>query len=155
VFIDADSGEIVLRSQGTIFGGLKKVIGANELEILSGLDAALTFNATLDATVYGEINLPATGNGTPPTNSKTVSGAIAEIVQNQDSDYLDLDMRVDSNSAVITGLVGDIATIENTLVQLDSDLGDQQLLNIADRLTTIEAQIVIINDRLNVLEIFS
>jgi hypothetical protein len=155
VYIDADSGEIVLRSQGTIFGGLKKVIGANELEILSGLDAALTFNATLDATVYGEINLPATGNGTPPTNSKTVSGAIAEIVQNQDSDYLDLDMRVDSNSAVITGLVGDIATIENTLVQLDSDLGDQQLLNIADRLTTIEAQIVIINDRLNVLEIFS
>ena len=155
VFVDADSGEILLRSQGTIFGGLKKVVGANELEIHTGLDAALTFNATLDATVYGEINLPATGNGTPPTNSKSVSGAIAEVMQNQDSDYLDLDIRVDSNSAAITNIVGDIATIENTLDLIDSSLDEQNLLNIGDRLTTIEAQIVLINDRLDILEIFS
>ena len=155
VFVDADSGEILLRSQGTIFGGLKKVVGANELEIHTGLDAALTFNATLDATVYGEINLPATGNGTPPTNSKSVSGAIAEVMQNQDSDYLDLDLRVDSNSAAITNIVGDIATIENTLDLIDSSLDEQNLLNIGDRLTTIEAQIVLINDRLDILEIFS
>ena len=155
VFVDADSGEILLRSQGTIFGGLKKVVGANELEIHTGLDAALTFNATLDATVYGEINLPATGNGTPPTNSKSVSGAIAEVMQNQDSDYLDLDTRVDSNSAAITNLAGDIATIENTLDLIDSSLDEQNLLNIGDRLTTIEAQIVLINDRLDILEIFS
>lgn len=155
VFVDADSGEILLRSQGTIFGGLKKVVGANELEIHTGLDAALTFNATLDATVYGEINLPATGNGTPPTNSKSVSGAIAEVMQNQDSDYLDLDLRVDSNSAAITNIAGDIATIENTLDLIDSSLDEQNLLNIGDRLTTIEAQIVLINDRLDILEIFS
>ena len=155
VFVDADSGEILLRSQGTIFGGLKKVVGANELEIHTGLDAALTFNATLDATVYGEINLPATGNGTPPTNSKSVSGAIAEVMQNQDSDYLDLDLRVDSNSAAITNIVGDIATIENTLDLIDSSLDEQNLLNIGNRLTTIEAQIVLINDRLDILEIFS
>ena len=155
VFVDADSGEILLRSQGTIFGGLKKVVGANELEIHTGLDAALTFNATLDATVYGEINLPATGNGTPPTNSKTVSGAIAEVIQNHDSDHSALEARVDSNSTAITGIVGDIATIENTLDLIDSSLEDQNLLNIADRLTTIEAQIVLINDRLDILEIFS
>ena len=155
LFLETDSGEIFLRSQGTIFGALKKVVGTNELEIHTGLDAALTFSSTLDATFYGEINLPATGNGTPPTNSKTVSGALEELVQNHDSDHSALEARVDSNSTAIGGLVGDVATLENTLDQLDSDLGDQQLLNIADRLTTIEAQIVLINDRLDILEIFS
>jgi hypothetical protein len=154
LLFNTDSGEILLRSQGTQFGALKKDPAANELEIWTGNDLVLSFDATLNTTVAGSITMPSSGS-TPNTNSKTVHGAINEVIQEHDSDQAVTDGRLDTLEPEVASLRTDLTALDARTDLLDSFATSQNLLNIADRLTTIEAQIVQINDRLNILEIFA
>ena len=156
IFLDADSGEILLRRFGTQFGALKKAADGNELDIYTGLDLALSFDSVLDASFYGHINLPASGYGAPTlVTARTVAEAFDEIVSEHDSDHVALETRVAALEPLVTGLRTDVDTNASNLNILDSDLNTQQALNIAARLATIESQIIQINNRLDILEIFT
>ena len=156
IFLDADSGEILLRSQGTQFGALKKVDGLNELSISTGLDTVISFDAQLKSSFSGEIEMPATGTGAPTLiTARTVNGAFDELANIHDSDHAVQDTRIDTLETLSTGLRTDVDNNGTLISNLDSDLNTQQALNIETRLATIEAQIILINDRLDVLEIFT
>lgn len=153
IFLDADSGEILLRSQGTQFGALKKDPVANELEIWTGTDFVMGFDASLNTTVAGSITMPPAA--APNTNANTVHGAINEVIQEHDSDQAVTEGRLDTLEPEVSSIRSDLTALELRTDLLDSFANDQNLLNIANRLTTIEEQIILINDRLNILEIFT
>jgi ribosomal protein L27 len=156
IFLDADSGEILLRQLGTQFGALKKTTVGHELEIFTGLDVALTFDANVDATFYGHVNMPATGNGAPTLiTARTVAEGFDEIVSEHDSDHTVLESRIAALEPLVTGLRTDVDTNASGISSLDSDLSSQQALNIENRLATLESQIIQINNRLDILEIFT
>ena len=156
IFLDADSGEILLRAQGTQFGALKKVDGANELSISTGLDTVISFDAQLKSSFSGEIEMPATGTGAPTLiTARTVNGAFDEVVNTHDSDHAAQETRIDTLETLGIGLRTDLDNNSTLISNLDSDLSTQQALDIETRLATIEAQIVTINNRLDVLEIFT
>ena len=156
IFLDADSGEILLREFGTQFGALKKSPSGYELDIYTGLDLALSFNSTLDATFYGHIGMPSTGNGAPTLiTARTVAEAFDEVVSEHDSDHDALETRTDALESLVTGLRTDVDANSANIDTLDSDFTAQQALNIEARLATIESQIIQINDRLDILEIFT
>ena len=156
IFLNTDSGEILLRSLGTQFGALKKVTGASELEIHTGLDRVVSFDANLKSTFSGEIEMPSSGTGAPTlVTARTVDGAFDEIVSEHDSDHDALEARITALEPLVTGLRTDVDTNTSEIDGLDSDLILQQALNISDRLDTIESQIIQINDRLDILEIFT
>ena len=155
IFLDADSGEVLLRSQGTQFGALKKVDGADELSIFTGLDTVVSFDAQLKSSFNGEIEMPATGTGAPTLiTARTVNDAFDEVVGVHDSDHADHESRIDTLETLGTNLRTDIDNNNTLLSNLDSDLTTQQALDIESRLATIESQIITINNRLNVLEIY-
>ena len=156
IFLDADSGEILLRSQGTQFGALKKVDGVNELSISTGLDTVISFDAQLKSSFSGEIEMPATGTGAPTLiTARTVNDAFDEVVNTHDSDHAVQETRIDALEILGTGLRTDVHNNSTLISNLDSDLSTQQALGIESRLATIEAQIITINKRLDVLEIFT
>ena len=154
LFFNTDSGEILLRSQGTQFGALKKVATSNDLGIYSGTDLAVSFDSS-NAIFAGVITLPPSGAGSPFTNSKTLHGSINELIQEHDSDQAVTDSRLGVLEPEVTSLRTDLTSLESRTDQLDSFATSQNLLNISNRLATIEGQIVLINDRLDILEIFS
>ena len=156
IFFNTDDGEILLRSQGSQFGALKKVNGANELEIHTGQDAVVSFDASLKSTFSGEIEMPNSGTGAPTlVTARTVNAAIDEIVSEHDSDHDALEARVSTVEPLVTGLRTDLDNNRGLINGLDSDLSTQQALNISNRLDTIESQIIQINNRLDILEIFT
>ena len=156
IFLDADSGEILLRSQGTQFGALKKVNGVNELSISTGVDTVVSFDAQLKSSFSGEIEMPASGTGAPTLiTARTVDGAFDEVANTHDSDHAVQETRIDTLETLSTGLRTDVDNNNTLISNLDSDLSTQQALDIETRLATIESQIVAINDRLDVLEIFT
>jgi hypothetical protein len=156
IFLDADSGEILLRDFGTQFGALKKASDGYELEIYSGLDVALAFDSVLDATFWGHLNMPASGYGAPTLiTARTVAEAFDEVVSEHDSDHDALEARVSALEPLVTGLRTDVDANAADIDTIDSDLTAQQALNIEGRLATIESQIIQINNRLNILEIFT
>ena len=156
IFLDADSGEILLREFGTQFGALKKASDGYELEIYTGRDVALTFDSTLQGDFRGHIGMPSTGTGAPTLiTARTVAEAFDEVVSEHDSDHDALEARVSALEPLVTGLRTDVDANATDIDNLDSDLSAQQALNIESRLATIEAQIIQINDRLDILEIFT
>ena len=156
LFFNTDSGEILLRSLGTQFGALKKVSGVNELEIHTGLDRVLSFDGDLKSTFSGEIEMPSSGTGAPTlVTARTVDAAFDEIVSEHDSDHDALEARITALEPLVTGLRTDVDTNSLEINSVDSDLTIQQALNISNRLDTIESQIIQINDRLDILEIFT
>lgn len=156
MFLNADSGEILLRAQGTQFGALKKVDGANELEIHTGLDTVLTFDATLKSTFAGEIEMPASGTGAPTqVTARKVNEALDEIVTEHDSDHTALEARVAVMEPEVASLRTDLTNETARIDANDSDIGVLEAVNIESRLETIEAQIIQINNRLDILEIFT
>ena len=156
IFLDADSGEILLRSQGTQFGALKKVDGTNSLSISSGINTVVSFDAQLKSSFSGEIEMPATGAGAPTLiTARTVNDAFDEIVNAHDSDHADQETRIETLETLSIGLRVSADNNSASISNIDSDLNIQQALNIESRLATIEAQIVTINNRLDVLEIFT
>ena len=155
IFLDADSGEILLRSQGSQFGALKKSADGNYLEFYSGLSSALIFDSTLSGVFSTGIKMPSSGSYSPVTDAKTVHGAINEIVSEHDSDHADHESRIVDLKTNVTTLRTDVDNNSALIVSIDSDLTTQQALDISNRLDTIESQIVLINDRLDILEIFS
>jgi ribosomal protein L27 len=156
IFLDADDGEILLRQFGTQFGALKKSSDGSELELYSGLDVTLAFDSNLQATFYGDINMPASGTGSPTLiTARTVAAGFDEIVSEHDSDHSALESRISALEPLVTGLRTDVDANASDIDTLDSDLTSQQALNMANRLATIESQIIQINNRLDILEIFT
>ena len=155
LLLNTDSGEILLRYQGSQFGALKRSATDNELQIWSGTAPAINFDSALNAEFSGAITMPSSGVGSPQTNSKTIHGAINELLSYQDSDHSLLESRMDAVEPEVVDLRSDLTSLSSSVDLLDSFVTNQNLLNISDRLTTIEEQIVLINDRLNILEIFT
>ena len=155
IFLDADSGEILLRANGSQFGALKKSASGNYLEFYSGVNKALAFDATLTGAFSAGIEMPSTGTYTPLTTAKTVHGAINELKLASDSDHVQNENRIGGLETRVDTLRTDVDNNTALISDIDSDLTVQQTLNISDRLDTIEAQIIIINNRLDVLEIFT
>ena len=155
IFLDADSGEILLRANGSQFGALKKSASGNYLEFYSGVNKALAFDATLTGAFSAGIEMPSTGTYSPLTTAKTVHGAINELKLASDSDHVQNENRIGGLETRVDTLRTDVDNNTALISDIDSDLTVQQTLNISDRLDTIEAQIIIINNRLDVLEIFT
>ena len=155
IFLDADSGEILLRSQGSQFGALKKSADGSYLDFYSGVNKALAFDATLTGAFSAGIEMPSTGTYAPLTTAKTVHGAINELKSASDSDHVENETRIGGLQTQVDGLRTDVDNNSTLISNLDSDLTVQQTLNISDRLNTIESQIVLINNRLDILEIFT
>lgn len=155
IFLDADSGEILLRANGSQFGALKKSASGNYLDFYSGVNKALAFDATLTGAFSAGIEMPSTGTYSPLTTSKTVHGAINELKLASDSDHVQNENRIGGLETRVDTLRTDVDNNTALISDIDSDLTVQQTLNISDRLDTIEAQIIIINNRLDVLEIFT
>ena len=155
LLFNTDSGEIILRAQGTQFGALKKATDGNELEVWTGNDLVIGFDSTLNATFAGAITLPGSGASTPNTTAKTVHGALNEIISEHDSDHDDHETRISALEPVVTLHTTQISNLDSRLDVAESDLSDFDALNIEARLLTIEDQIVQINNRLDILEIFT
>lgn len=156
LFLDADSGEILLRSAGTQFGALKKVTGSNELEIYTGLDTVLTFDSALKSTFAGEIEMPTSGLGSPTlVTARKVNEAFDEIVTEHDSDHSALEARVAVIEPEVIDLRNDLTNQATLVANNDSDIAVLNAINLENRLANIEAQIVLINTRLDTLEIFT
>jgi len=156
LIFNTDSGDILLRSQGTQFGAIKKVTGVNELEFWTGNDLVLGFDGTLNATFSGPITMPTSGLGSPSSvTARTVHGALDEIVLEHDSDHANHETRIVELETKVATLRSDVDSDAARIDVLDSDVNDLQLQNIASRLETIESQIIQINNRLDILQIFT
>lgn len=156
IFLNADSGDILFRRQGTVFGGVRRAPDSNEMHFYTGADLVLAFDANLKSTFSGEIEMPASGTGAPTlVDARTVNEALDEIVSEHDSDHTALEARVTTNEGLITGLRTDVDNNSTLISNLDSDLNTQQALNTSARLALIESQIIQINNRLDILEIFT
>lgn len=144
---DQDIANVLLRSNGSTYGGLRNKSG--HLEILSNLSPAVTFSVG-DANFPGTITLP--GNDLN-TDAKDVAGAINEVHDELDSELSLLDTRVSDNTSDILSLEGRITSTETNTTSNTNRISNLEALNIADRLNSIEAQITTINNRLNILEL--
>ena len=144
---DQDLANVLLRSNGQTFGALRNKGG--HLEIMSSLGPAVTFS-TGDAKFVGTITPP---GGTLDTTAVDLVGAINEINANIDSDVASLDARISVNETDIGVLQGQMtSTISNTADNTNR-ISALEAIGITTRLNTIEAQIVQINNRLNILEL--
>ena len=155
MFLDADSGEIFLRANGTEFGALKKSSDGNYLEFFSNTNPVITFDSTQSAFFVASLAMPSTGTYAPITTAKTVHGAINELKTTTDSNHASNVSRIVDTETNIDGLRTDVDNNTTTIGNLDSDLTAQQALDVSNRLDTIESQIAQINNRLDILEIFS
>ena len=144
---DQDLANVLLRSAGQTFGALRNKGG--HLEIMSSLGPAVTFS-TGDAKFVGTITPP---GGTLETTAVDLVGAINEINSKIDSDAAALDARITTNETDIGVLQGQMTSTVNNTVDNTNRIATLEAVNIASRLNTIEAQIVQINNRLNILEL--
>lgn len=144
---DQDLANVLLRSSGQTFGALRNKGG--HLEIMSSLGPAVTFS-TGDAKFVGTITPP---GGTLETTAVDLVGAINEINSKIDSDAAALDARITTNETDIGVLQGQMTSTVNNTVDNTNRIATLEAVNIASRLNTIEAQIVQINNRLNILEL--
>ena len=147
---DLDLLNIVLKSSGTIYGGLRNKEGS--LEIMSGIQKVISFSGQ-NQTIYGNINMPSDGSASPNTSDKTVAGAISEVLNTVENNFETVTDRLDildqnrvEQDTLLSSHTASIADHENRIASLE-------LLNISSRLTNIETQIVAINNRLNLLGI--
>ena len=147
---DLDLLNVVFKSSGTIYGGLRNKEGS--LEIMSGAQKGISFSGQ-NQTIYGNITMPSDGSASPNTSDKTVAGAISEVLNTVENNFeivtdrLDLlDQNYVEQDTLLASHTASIADHENRIASLE-------LLSISSRLTNIEAQIVAINNRLNLLGI--
>jgi len=147
---DLDLLNIVLKSSGTIYGGLRNKEGS--LEIMSGIQKVISFSGQ-NQTIYGNITMPLNGSASPNTSDKTVAGAISEVLNTVENNFETVTDRLDildqnrvEQDTLLSSHTASIADHENRIASLE-------LLNISSRLTNIETQIVAINNRLNLLGI--
>ena len=144
---DQDLANVLLRSNGQTFGALRNSSG--HLQIMSNLGPAITFS-TGDAKFVGTITPP---GGTLDTTAVEVVGAINEIHGELDSELSLLDARITSNDNDIGVLQSQMTSTVNNTSDNANRIANLEALNIQSRLNTIEAQIVQINNRLNILEL--
>ena len=145
-----DTANVILRSEGTTYGVLRNTGG--QLEILSGALVAQTMSS--DGTTFsGEIVMPTTGDASPETDNKTVHGAINEL-HDEINDIVDTEIpRIGTLETDVSNLQTSVSNLQTSLSSVGDRVTTLEALNIANRLTTIESQIVQINDRLNILDI--
>ena len=155
MFLDVDDGEIFLRANGTEFGALKKSSDGNYLEFFSNTNPVITFDSTQSASFVASLVMPSTGTYAPVTTAKTVHGAINELKTTTDSDHASNESRIVDTETNIDTLMASVASNLSSIASIDSELTATRAKNISSRLDTIESQIILINDRLDVLEIFS
>ena len=155
MFLDVDDGEIFLRANGTEFGALKKSSDGNYLEFFSNTNPVITFDSTQSAFFVASLAMPSTGTYAPITTAKTVHGAINELKTTTDSDHASNVSRIADTELNIDVLTANVASNITSIGDLYTQVTATQTLNISSRLATIEAQIILINDRLDILEIFS
>ena len=155
MFLDVDDGEIFLRANGTEFGALKKSSDGNYLEFFSNTNPVITFDSTQSASFVASLVMPSTGTYSPITTAKTVHGAINELKTTTDSDHASNESRIVDTETNIDTLIANVASNLSSIADIDSELSATRSKNISSRLDTIESQIILINDRLDVLEIFS
>ena len=155
MFLDVDDGEIFLRANGTEFGALKKSSDGNYLEFFSNTNPVITFDSTQSASFVASLVMPSTGTYAPVTTAKTVHGAINELKTTTDSDHASNESRIVDTETNIDALIANVASNLSSIADIDSELSATRSKNISSRLDTIESQIILINDRLDVLEIFS
>jgi len=147
---DLDLLNVVFKSSGTIYGGLRNNEGS--LEVMSGAQKGITFSGQ-NQTIYGNITMPSDGSASPNTSDKTVAGSISEVLNTVENNFeivtdrLDLlDQNYVEQDTLLASHTASIADHENRIASLE-------LLSISSRLTNIEAQIVAINNRLDLLGI--
>ena len=155
MFLDVDDGEIFLRANGTEFGALKKSSDGNYLEFFSNTNPVITFDSTQSASFVASLVMPSTGTYAPVTTAKTVHGAINELKTTTDSDHASNESRIVDTETNIDTLIANVASNTSSITNIDSELTATRAENISSRLDTIESQIILINNRLDVLEIFS
>ena len=147
---DLDLLNVAFKSSGTIYGGLRNNGGS--LEIMTGPQKGITFSGQ-NQTIYGNITMPSDGSASPNTSDKTVAGAISEVLNTVENNFETVTDRLDlldqnhvEQDTILTSHTASIADHENRIASLE-------LLSISSRLTNIEAQIVAINNRLDLLGI--
>ena len=147
---DLDLLNISFKSSGIIYGGLRNNGGS--LEIMTGPQKGITFSGQ-NQTIYGNITMPSDGSASPNTSDKTVAGAISEVLNTVENNFETVTDRLDlldqnhvEQDTILASHTASIADHENRIASLE-------LLSISSRLTNIEAQIVAINNRLNLLGI--
>ena len=155
MFLDADDGEIFLRTNGTEFGALKKSSDGNYLEFFSNTNPVITFDSTQSSFFVASLVMPSTGTYAPVTTAKTVHGAINEVKSNSDSDHASNESRITDTETNIDVLMANVASNVTSIGDINDELAATRTVNISSRLDTIESQIAVIINRLDILEIFS
>ena len=155
MFLDVDDGAISLRANGTEFGALKKSSDGNYLDFFSNTNPVITFDSTQSAFFVASLAMPSTGTYAPITTAKTGHGAINELKTTTDSDHASNVSRIADTELNIDVLMANVASNITSIGDLYTQVTATQTLSISSRLATIEAQIILINDRLDILEIFS
>jgi hypothetical protein len=147
---DLDLLNIALKSSGTIYGGLRNNGGS--IEIMSGPQKAITFTGQ-NQTVYGKITMPSDGSDAPDTSDKSVAGAINEVLNTVENNFSTVSGRLDLIDQNQTSQDNTLASHTTKIGDHENRIASLELLSISSRLTNIEAQIVAINNRLDLLGI--
>lgn len=147
---DQDLANVILSSDGTTYGVLRN--NGGQLEILSGALVAQTMSA--DGTTFtGEIVMPSSGDASPETDANTVHGALNEL-HDEINDIVDTEIpRIGVLETDVANLNTSVTNLQTSLSAVSDRVTTLEALNISSRLTNIEAQIVQINNRLNILDI--
>jgi hypothetical protein len=143
-----DLSNVSLQDGFSIYGGLENNSG--DLRIRTGTEEAVTF-IDGDASFPGTITMPSSGDGSPYTNSKTVSGAINELHEEL-VQITDVELE---RIVVLEGIATDHdSSLDAHAITLNSHntrLNEIENLNIRIRLNSAERRLDDIETRLGLL----
>ena len=103
--------------------------------------------------VLGGIYMPSDGSASPNTSDKTVAGAISEVLNTVENNFETVTDRLDLLDQNHVEQDNTLASHTVSIADHENRIASLELLSISSRLTNIEAQIVAINNRLNLLGI--
>lgn len=149
--LDATSG-IAFLDNGTEYASINHDSGNFHLQISVGSTEALTLSGT-DASFPGSITMPPSGPASPNTSDKTVAGAITEVHNELDAVIQDYGPRINTLEGSVSSLQSNVSSVQTTLSQHDGRITNLEALQLSSRLNTIEADILNIKLRLDILEI--
>ena len=147
---DQNAGNVLLRSEGSTFASFRN--NNSNLQITTGpsLTSAISFTNT-DAEFSGTITMPSTGDGSPYTVAKTVSGAINELHEEL-VQITDVELeRIVSLESLTSQHSDTLSSHTISLSNHDTRVSTLEALNIANRLNTLESKVSNIEVRLGLL----
>ena len=127
---DQNAGNVLLRSGGSTFASFRN--SNDNLQITTGpsLTTVLSLSPT-DVEFSGTITMPSTGDGSPYTAAKTVSGAINEL-HDELVQITDVELeRIVDLEAITTQHETKLSTINTTLEQHDTRTSTLEALNLS------------------------